>query len=147
VFGAGVSLHRPGLGPQAPARFSFKLRDEEQMLEQIAAAGRAILPGQLGRWLVRPDAEQRLLALVDRHAGRLHSDLSERVRESVREHERRRAFLVDEAIEAIRAAIERATRERRTEKLQPSERLGELDRIARRAAEAAVSLGEGVTTA
>jgi small GTP-binding protein len=147
VFGAGVGVHRPDLGLQAPARFSFKLRDEEQMLEQLAAAGRAILPGPLGRWLVRRDAEQRLLALVDRHAGRLRSDLSERVRESVREHERQRAFLVDEAIEAIRAAIERATRERRTGELRWSERVEELEAIARRAGEKAASLEGDEATA
>ena len=140
VFGADFGLRRPALGLQVPSRFSFKLRDEQQMIEHLAAAGRTAFPGRLGRQLVRRDAEQRLLGLVDRHAGRLRSDLSERIRESVRKHERQRSFLVDEAIEAIRATIERAAQQQRTGTLRSSERLEELHRIARRADEIALTL-------
>jgi GTPase SAR1 family protein len=147
AFGAGLGLRRPELGLQAPSRFSFKLRDEQQMIEHIAAAGRPIIPGRIGRQLVRRDAEQRLLGLVDRHAGRLRSDLSERVRESVREHEKQRSFLVDEAIESIRTAIERATRQQRAGELQWSERRAELESIARRAGELSAALEETEATA
>jgi GTP-binding protein EngB required for normal cell division len=140
VFGAGFGVHRPEVGLRAPSRFTFKLRDEQQMIEHLAAAGRTVLPGRVGRQLVRRDSEQRLLGLVDRHAGRLRSDLSDRVRASVREHERQRSFLVDEAIEAIRAAVVRATRQQRAGELRSSGRRAELESIAGRAAELSAEL-------
>ena len=109
VFGARASEVLPDTGLRAPSRFSFKLKDVEHALDMIVGFGRTITPGALGRRLVIRDAEQRLIEMTDRHAGRLRSELAGRVAEAVRDYRRELAAAVDEAIEAIRAAIERAT--------------------------------------
>ena len=113
VFGVRASEVLPNTGLRAPSHFSFKLKDVEHALDMIVGFGRTITPGALGRRLVIRDAEQRLIEMTDRHAGRLRSELAGRVAEAVRDYRRELTAAVDEAVDAIRAAIERATADRR----------------------------------
>jgi small GTP-binding protein len=137
VFGTRASDVLPDTGLRAPSRFSFKLRDVEHALDVLVGLGRTITPGALGRKLVIRDAEQRLIEMTDRHAGRLRSELVGRVGEAVRDYRRELAAAVDEAVSAIRAAIERATADRRRGEEHARARLAELARIERRCAELA----------
>jgi len=132
VFGTRASDALPDTGLREPSRFSFKLKDVEHALDIIVGFGRTIAPGALGRRLVIRDAEQRLIEMTDRHAGRLRSELARRVTEAVRSYRRQLTGAVDEAVEAIRDAIERATRDRRRGEQQARARLDELSRIERR---------------
>lgn len=121
-----VSLRRP-------SRFSFKLQDvEREMLDQLASAAVASVPGAVGRRLVLRQAEEKLRILLDRHAGRLRSDLAGRIHESVRDYARELAGAVDEVVAAVEAAIERAAREQRSGRLQVSNRLEELRQVGER---------------
>jgi len=132
VFGARASDVLPDTGLRGPSRFSFKLKDVEHALDIIVGFGRTITPGALGRRLVLRDAEQRLIEMADRHAGRLRSELARRVTETVREYRRELTTAVDEAIEVIRSAIERASTDRRRGEEHARTRLDELVRIEHR---------------
>ncbi len=140
VFGTRASDVLPDTGLRVPSRFSFKLRDVEHALDMIVGFGRTIAPGALGRRLVIRDAEQRLIEMADRHAGRLRSELVGRVSEAVREYRRELTAAVDEVIEAIRAAIERATDDRRRGEEHARGRLHELTQIERRCAQLGAEL-------
>lgn len=72
------------------------------------------------------DAEQRLIEMTDRHAGRLRSELAERVANAAREYRRELAAAVDEAVDAIRSAIERAGEDRRRGEEHARKRLDQL---------------------
>jgi len=140
VFGARASDVLPDTGLRAPSRFSFKLRDVEHALDMIVGFGRTIAPGALGRRLVIRDAEQRLIDMTDRHAGRLRSELAGRVASAVRDYRRELTAAVDEAAEAIRAAIDRATADRRRGEEHARGRLNELARIEQRCAQLSTDL-------
>ena len=121
-----VSLRRP-------SHFSFKLQDvEREMLDQLASAAVASVPGAVGRRLVLRQAEERLRILLDRHAGRLRSDLADRIEESVRDYARELAGAVSEVVAAVEAAVERAAREQRSGRLQVSKRLEKLRQVGER---------------
>ena len=141
VFGARAVGVLPDTGLRAPSRFSFKLRDPEHGLDMIVGFGRTITPGALGRRLVMREAEQRLLDMADRHAGRLRSELAGRVSDAVREYRRDLSAVVEEAIEAIRGAIERAGVDRRQGERRAHARLEQLAQIERRCAQLATDLG------
>ena len=126
--------------------FSFKLKDVEHALDMLVGFGRTITPGALGRRLVMRDAEQRLIEMADRHAGRLRSELAGRVAEAVREYRRDLTGVVDEAVGAIRAAIERATADRRRGEQHTRARLDELAWIERRCAQLAAELERWIET-
>ncbi len=132
VFGARAAEVLPDMGLRTPSRFSFKLQDVEHALDIIVGFGRTITPGALGRRLVVRDAEQRLIEMSDRHAGRLRSELAERVSLAAREYRRELAVAVDDAIDAIRGAIDRATEDHRHGEQHARARLDELRRIERR---------------
>ena len=140
MFGARASDVLPDTGLRAPSRFSFKLKDVEHALDMIVGFGRTITPGALGRRLVIRDAEQRLIDMTDRHAGRLRSELAGRVAEAVRDYRRDLSAAVDEAVDAIRAAIERATADRRRGEQHARGRLDQLARIEERCAQLASEL-------
>jgi len=140
VFGTRAGDVLPDTGLQTPSRFSFKLKDVEHALDMIVGFGRTITPGALGRRLVIRDAEQRLLEMTDRHAGRLRSELASRVAEAVREYRRELTTAVQEVIDAIRAAIERAGADRRRGEDHARLRLEELAGIERRAMQIAAEL-------
>ena len=140
VFGTRAGDVLPDTGLRTPSRFSFKLKDVEHALDMIVGFGRTITPGALGRRLVIRDAEQRLLEMTDRHAGRLRSELAGRVTEAVRDYRRELTTAVDEVIEAIRAAIERATADRRRGEDHARVRLEELAGIERRCTQLAAEL-------
>jgi hypothetical protein len=112
----------------------------------IVGFGRTITPGALGRRLVIRDAEQRLIDMTDRHAGRLRSELAGRVAEAVREYRRELTAAVDEAIEAIRAAIERATADRRRGEQHARERLNQLAGIQERCAQVSAELDRWIAS-
>ncbi len=132
VFGVRASEVLPDTGLRAPSRFSFKLKDVEHGLDMIVGFGRTITPGALGRRLVIRNAEQRLIEMTDRHAGRLRSELAGRVADAVRDYRRELTAAVDEAVEAIRAAIKRATADRRRGEQHARARLDQLGRIEAR---------------
>ena len=132
VFGARASEVMPDTGLQAPSRFTFKLQDVEHALDILVGFGRTITPGALGRRMVIHDAEQRLVAMTDRHAGRLRSELATRVSKAALDYQRGLALTVDEAVESIRRAIERAAEDRRLGKAHAGERLEQLAHIGRR---------------
>jgi signal recognition particle receptor subunit beta len=132
VFGTRAGDVLPDTGLRGPVRFSFKLRDVEHALDIIVGFGRTVAPGSLGRRLVIRDAGQRLIEMTDRHAGRLRSELVSRVTDAVHEYRRELVIAVDEAVEAIRAAIERAGTDRRRGQEYARARLDELARIQRR---------------
>ena len=140
VFGARSSEVLPDTGLRVPSRFSFKLKDVEHALDMIVGFGRTITPGSLGRRLVIRDAEQRLIDMADRHAGRLRSELAGRVAEAVRDYRRELIAAVDEAVEAIRAAIDRATADRRQGEQHARARLDQLARIEQRCAQLSAEL-------
>ena len=132
VFGTRAGDVLPDTGLHNPSRFSFKLKDVEHALDMIVGFGRTITPGALGRRLVIRDAEDRLLEMTDRHAGRLRSELAGRVTEAVRDYRRELTSAVDEVITAIRAAIERASGDRRRGEDHARLRLEELAAVERR---------------
>ena len=132
VFGARAGDVLPETGLKAPSRFTFKLTDVEHALDIIVGFGRTITPGALGRRLVIRDAEQRLVDMTDRHAGRLRSELAARVAAAAQDYERELTTAVKGAVESIRAAIQRATDDRRHGEDHARRRLDELARIARR---------------
>ena len=141
VFGTRASDVLPDTGLRAPSAFSFKLKDPEHGLDMIVGFGRTITPGALGRRLVLRDAEQRLVDMSDRHAGRLRSELAGRVSDAVREYRRELSAAVDEAIEAIRAAIERAGADQRRGEQHARARLEQLGQIERRCVQLAGEFG------
>ena len=132
VFGARASEVLPDTGLRAPSRFTFKLKDVEHALDIIVGFGRTITPGALGRRLVIRDAEQRLIEMTDRHAGRLRSELATRVSTAALDYQHDLAAAVQGAIESIRDAIQRATDDRRRGEDHARRRLDELARIAQR---------------
>ncbi len=132
VFGARASEVLPEAGLRTPSRFSFKLKDVEHALDIIVGFGRTITPGALGRRLVLRDAEQRLIEMTDRHAGRLRSELDGRVSAAARDYRRELAAAVDEAINAIRAAIERAADDRHRGEQHTRARLDALAQVQHR---------------
>jgi small GTP-binding protein len=141
VFGVRAGRRAPEVGLRRPSQFTFKLHDvEREMLDQLASLAAASAPGMLGRRLVVHQAEERLRLMLDRHAGRLRSDLAERIEASVREYERELAFVVREAISSVETAVERATREQRSGRLRVSARLDELQRVERRVSELRTAL-------
>jgi small GTP-binding protein len=144
VFGTRAGRRAPEVGLRQPSRFTFKLHDvEREILDQLASLAAASTPGVLGRRLIQRQAEERLRLLLDRHAGRLRSDLAARIEASVREYERELAFVVGEAIASVEAAVERASREQRSGRLHVSARLDELQRVERRVCELQAQLGDG----
>lgn len=140
VFGTRASDVLPETGLRAPSRFSFKLKDVEHALDMIVGFGRTITPGALGRRMVVRDAEQRLIDMTDRHAGRLRSELAARVSDAAREYRRELAAAVEEAIGAIRAAIDRAIEDRRQGERHARERLERLAEVERRSERLAADL-------
>ncbi|MGO9883598.1 MAG: dynamin family protein [Solirubrobacteraceae bacterium] len=141
IFGAPAADVLPDAGLRAPSRFSFKLTDVEHALDVIVGFGRTVTPGAFGRRLVVRDAETRLIEMTDRHAGRLRSELAERVAAAEREYRRELGSSIDEAIDAIHLAISRAADERRAGERPARERVRELGRIAQRSDELAAWFG------
>ncbi len=140
VFGLRAGELLPETGLQARSRFSFKLDDVENTLDILVGFGRTITPGALGRRLVINDAEQRLIDMTDRHAGRLRSELAERVSAAARDYRRELAAATDAAVDTIRAAIERATADRRRGEQHTRARLHQLAQIERRCGQLAATL-------
>jgi GTPase Era involved in 16S rRNA processing len=136
VFGGpGVALLPPS-GLREPPRFTFKLEDPEHMLDTIVRVGQRRVPGRVGRHLVARAGEERLATMLDRHAGRLRSELVTRTTSTLRDYQRDLAAAVDGAIATIDGAVARAreeqqrggarVRQRSTELALTSERLREL---------------------
>jgi GTPase SAR1 family protein len=132
VFGARAADVLPQTGLSTPSRFSFKLKDPEHALDMIVGFGRTITPGALGRRLVIRDAEQRLVDMTDRHAGRLRSELADRAGAAGRQYRRELAGAVDGPIDAIRGAVDRAGDERRRGQQHARLRLDQLAQTAAR---------------
>jgi small GTP-binding protein len=142
VFGAHPRDALPDTGLRAPSRFSFKLTDAEHALDIIVGFGRTFAPGPLGRRLVLGDAEQRLIEMADRHAGRLRSELSARTFEAGKRYRRELAAAVDEAIDSIRRAIEHAREDRRHGERHARARIDQLARTAHRCEQLEATLND-----
>jgi GTPase Era involved in 16S rRNA processing len=141
IFGTPAAEVLPDAGLRAPSRFSFKLTDVEHALDVIVGFGRTSTPGAFGRRLIVRDAETRLIEMTDRHAGRLRSELAERLAAAEREYRRELGTSIDDAIDAIQRAINRAADERRAGEQPARDRLEELRRVAQRCDELAASFG------
>jgi small GTP-binding protein len=142
TFGARRRAPLPQTGLVHPSRFTFKLRDVEHMVDRLVAGTRMLAPGALGRRLVVGDAETRLIAMLDRHAGRLRAELAERVWQAGRAFDRELATAVDVAIAAIREAVERTAAERRAGEEQTSARIAELRALHARCAALGAQVGD-----
>lgn len=122
----------PRVGLREQSRFSFKLHDPEHALDMIVAGLRMLAPGRLGRRLVLSEAEDRLIEMADRHAGRLRSELHERVLAATRAYRQELAASVEHAIDAITQALDRAASEHTCGEAATRARLIELAGIAER---------------
>lgn len=139
TFDAGLIVERlRATGLREPSRFTFKLEDPEHMLELALGRARLLAPGPLGRRLVLRAAGAHLRAMVDRHAGRLRSELYERARAAVAGYSDDLAAAIAEAAAEIAAAADRARAERGDGARQVATHLrrleqtgARLDRIAR----------------
>ena len=129
-------------GLRRPPAFTFKLDDPDDMLVRLTAAGRALLPRPLGRRLVTRAARERLLAMTDRHAGRLRSALTERVREETREYGDELQAAVSAACDAIRVAVARAREDHADHHQATERRLSDLAAREQRCRELAAALQE-----
>jgi GTP-binding protein EngB required for normal cell division len=142
VFGSRTSNQLPDVDLSDPARFSFKLQDVGHMLDYVVTFGRRAMPGALGRRMALRDAEDRLLGMADRHAGRLRSALVEHVDEAVTRYQRELSALVEQTVQAIEATVERVARQRSQGEPEVRRRQLELDGLRRRAE----SLADELTT-
>lgn len=140
VFGLRAGDMLPQTGLQDPSRFSFKLDDVQGTLDILVGFSRTITPGALGRRLVINDAEQRLIEMTDRHAGRLRSELAGRVSAAGRDYRRQLSAVTADAIDTIRAAIGRAMADRRRGEQRSRARRDELVQIERRCRRLATTL-------
>ena len=129
-------------GLRRPPAFTFKLDDPDDMLVRLTSAGRALLPRALGTRLVTRAAHERLLAMTDRHAGRLRSALTERVREETREYADELQRPVSAACEAIRVAVARARDTHANHHQATERRLADLAAREQRCRELAAALQE-----
>jgi small GTP-binding protein len=130
VFGESVAAYAPDEGLRAPTRFSFKFSDPRHAADRLATGTRRAMPGGFGRRLAIGDAEQRLLHLYDRHAGRLRSELSLRTREAVQAYERELGLLVDEAIDNVGLIVGRARAEHDAGAASITRRVAQLEALA-----------------
>lgn len=142
VFGSRASQWLPDLDLSDAAGFSFKLNDVGHMLDYVVSFGRRALPGALGRRAVLREAEDQLLHMFDRHAGRLRSALVEQVRQGVTGYQRELADSVEQAVAEIEASVERAAAELRKGEAGVCRRRSELDGLRRRLASLADELSE-----
>ncbi len=140
AFGLRGADQLPDLRFAEPSRFSFKLADPSQMLDQVISFGRRTVPGTLGRRLVVRDARERHVHMADRHAGRLRSALVERVRAAVTIYERDLTAAVDQAVAAIEASLSRAAQEQRQGEAEVGRRRAELDLLNGRLTSLALEL-------
>ncbi len=132
AFGSRAGGLLPEVDLSEPSAFTFKLADVAHMLDNVVAFGRRTMPGELGRRMVTRDAQERLLHMADRHAGRLRSALVERVRDAVRDYQRRLSDSVEDAIAAIHAAVQRVSQQLVAGEHEVTARRAELDRRAGR---------------
>lgn len=85
--------------------------------------------------------------MTDRHAGRLRSELADRVSAAGRDYQRELAHAVDEAIDAIRSAIDRAADDRRRGERHAQARVERLADVERRCEQLAAELDTRVGAA
>ena len=135
VFGARAGRRAPEVRLRQSSGFTFKLHDVREPLDQLASLAAASAPSPLGRRLVLRQAEERLQLMLDRHAGRLRSDLAARIDTSVRTYERELASVVADAVTSIEAAVERAAAEQQRGRDRVVARLDELGRMEQRITE------------
>jgi hypothetical protein len=88
-------------------------------------------PGALGRRLVLSAARERLHAMVDRHAGRLRSELSGRVRHAMDAYARELAETMNAAQDRVETAVARATASRASAQAGAAARQRQLVEITR----------------
>jgi small GTP-binding protein len=127
-------------GLRRPPAFSFKLDDPADALEDVVASTRSLLPGTVGRRLVIRAAQERLLAMTDRHAGRLRAALVDGVREATREYDDELDAAVVAACAAIRVAIARAEGDHATQQRPTEAQLCRLAMVEARCRELAAAL-------
>jgi ribosome biogenesis GTPase A len=136
LFGQPGAAALPAAGLREPPRFTFKLEDPEHMLDTLVRVGQRRAPGRVGRYLVARAAEDRLGVLLDRHAGRLRSELVAGTTAALRDYQRELSAAVDNAIATIDDTVARASEEQQrgagrvharcTELALTSRRLGDL---------------------
>jgi ethanolamine utilization protein EutP (predicted NTPase) len=130
AFGERPHWTPPRIALAQAAPFHYKLRDEGEGLGDAVSAARALAPGRAGRRLVLREAQERLGALLDRHAGRLRHQLDERALAAIAGYRRELADTVEAAVAGVQAAAERGR--------------SELDRGAAHAAARRAELGAAI---
>jgi len=122
----------PPAGLRERSRFSFKLDEPQGALEMIVGRARTLVPGRVGHRMLLRDAEERLVAMADRHAGRLRSQLHEQVVSTSRAYRKELAASVEQAIGGMTGALARASSRHAEERDDARARLGELAGIVER---------------
>ena len=112
ALGISGSVELPEIALPDPTGFTFKLHDPQHALDILVGSARRAVPGALGRRLVLADAQERVRAMADRHAGRLRGELVARTQEAIAEHRRRLDAVMVEACSSVRGAVVRARQER-----------------------------------
>jgi GTP-binding protein EngB required for normal cell division len=134
------SVSAIALGERRP--FHYKLRDEGEGLGDAVSLVRSLVPGGLGRGLVRREARTRLAGLLDRHAGRLREQLTERTAAAIRSYQDELDAALDTAAAGVSAALERGRRELERGAAGVESRRAELAAAVARCDRIAATLGE-----
>lgn len=93
------------------SRFSYSFFEVPTIIDSILPDVRRFLPTRTARQLALRDMDERIREAVDKHCGRLRSDLAERLQRSRLELERALDARLRDAVEALRRGLERAERE------------------------------------
>ncbi len=121
--------------------FHYKLRDEGEGLGDAVSVARSLAPGRTGRRLVVGEAQERLVGLVDRHAGRLREQLDARALAAARAYRSELEAMVDAAADSVHAAVERGSEELERGSAHAGARRAELHRAIATTDRIAAALG------
>jgi GTP-binding protein EngB required for normal cell division len=111
AFGEHISWEVSPIGFAEARPFQYKLRDEGEGLGDAVSLARSLVPGAAGRRLVVREARVRLVGLIDRHAGRLREQLTERTLTAIRTYHGGPEATVDDATARVWTAVDRGRRE------------------------------------
>jgi small GTP-binding protein len=109
------------------SKFSFKFKEEPVGLEIIQMTVTSLLPRALTKGLLLKKLLENLAELVDKHCGRLRYDFHQRLQEIAREFRQSWVAKIDDTIQSIRQALERARAQKQTNAQAAAARAGQLD--------------------
>jgi hypothetical protein len=109
------------------SEFWFKFKEDPVGLEILQMTVTSLLPRALTKGLLLKKLFENLAELVDKHCGRLRYDFHRRLQEIAREYRQTWLAKVDDTIQGIRQALERARMQKQDSAQATQSRLGELD--------------------